>query len=181
MLLNDKQIKDLPVDTIFPFVPALVKEVDGNDIVSYGLTSFGYDVRLGTEFAAQIDQRQSMSPQSPPDYHKFESNAAFIAPGETLLGVTMEHFKIPEDICVICQGKSTYARLGLIVNCTPMEPEWEGFYTMALINGSRNTIKVRSGQGIAQLQFYRSERPLVTYADRKGKYQGVINVSGPRL
>jgi dCTP deaminase len=104
-----------------------------------------------------------------------------LQPGEFILCRSVETFTIPEDVLGIVVGKSTYARCGLIVNCTPMEPGWTGQLTIELHNASRHAIKVYANEGIAQVMFFRGERPAITYADKRGKYQGQSGVTLPRV
>lgn len=143
--------------------------------ISYGASSYGYDFRLADEYkipefnAAKTSDPKKME-QIPFRDHKGRS--CLIPPNSFILARSLEYFRIPRDVMVICQGKSTYARSGVIVNVTPLEPEWEGYITIALVNTAPIPAKVYSGEGIAQCVFFRAESEcLISYADRKGKYQ----------
>ncbi len=144
--------------------------------ISYGLSSYGYDFRLAREFKVpDLSGAKIMDPKKM-DQVRFRDctgGPCRIPPNSFILGRSLEYFRIPRDILVICQGKSTYARTGVVVNVTPLEPEWEGFITLSLVNASPVPAKIYPGEGIAQLVFIRAEAECVTsYADRKGKYQG---------
>jgi dCTP deaminase len=173
-MLIDTEIEALD-GMITPFVAGQVRSHDGDPVVSYGLSSVGYDIRLGRDFKAPInDPRRILNPKShhSEDWLSVACNDIIILPGAFILGVSLERFAIPPDICGTCVGKSTYARMGLIVNVTPLEPGWRGYLTLELSNTGRNPVRVYAGEGIAQIQFHRlSGRPAVTYADRSGKYQ----------
>lgn len=143
--------------------------------ISFGSSSYGYDFRLSDEYKvpefeeiAQLDPKRMSS--IPFRDHK---GSSCLIPGKSfVLGRSLEYFRIPRDVVVVCFGKSTYARCGLIVNVTPLEPEWEGYITISLINASPVPVKLYSGEGIAQLVFLRAESECsLSYADKKGKYQ----------
>jgi dCTP deaminase len=143
--------------------------------ISYGTSSYGYDFRLSDEYKifdfadAKVLDAKKMDTVRSKDYR---GRTCDIPPNSFILGRSLEYFRIPRDVIVICQGKSTYARCGIIVNVTPLEPEWEGFITIALLNASPLPARVYSGEGIAQLVFMLGESVCRTsYADRKGKYQ----------
>ena len=143
--------------------------------ISFGVSSYGYDFRLHTEYkipdfkgVVHIDPKKMDAIQ----FKDHRGNSCVIPPNSFILGRSLEYFRIPRDVIVLCQGKSTYARSGIIVNVTPLEPEWEGFITLALVNAAPVPAVVHSGEGIAQLVFLRAESECRTsYADRKGKYQ----------
>ncbi len=143
--------------------------------ISFGVSSYGYDFRLSNEY--KIPDFGAVSCLDPKkmeriSFRDYAGRTCRIPPHSFVLGRSEEYFRIPRDVIVICQGKSTYARCGIIVNVTPLEPEWEGFITVAIVNASPVSAKVYSGEGIAQLVFIRSEGECKTsYADRKGKYQ----------
>jgi dCTP deaminase len=143
--------------------------------ISYGLSSYGYDFRLAGEFKIpDFSSSKIMDPKKMDRlrFHDFSGTFCQIPPNSFVLGRSLEYFRIPRDVMVICQGKSTYARAGVIVNVTPLEPEWEGFITVSIVNGSPIPAKIYSGEGIAQIVFIRAETECGTsYADRKGKYQ----------
>lgn len=184
MLLNDLAIRDLAeLGMIEPFYRHQIRTLtDGAPAISRGVSSFGYDITLSaTEF--RIFRRIPGEVVDPKNFtidHLEWSNLQlgsegswFILPAHSYaLGVTVERFVIPEDILAICLGKSTYARTGVIVNVTPLEPGWTGHLTLEISNSSDSDVRVYAGEGIAQLVFLRGDRPDITYADRSGKYQG---------
>ena len=153
--------------------------------ISYGLSSYGYDFRLAREFkipdfkaAGRADpKRMERLPWS-----DFTGASIWIPPNSYLLGRSLEYFRIPRDVLVICQGKSTYARSGIIVNVTPFEPEWEGFATLSIANTAPIPVRVYAGEGIGQIIFLKAEIECCTsYADRKGKYQVQKKIQLARL
>jgi dCTP deaminase len=143
--------------------------------ISYGASSYGYDFRLSNEYkipdlrgAKRMDPKKMEAMR----FEDYKGRFCLIPPNSFILGRSLEYFHIPRDVIVICQGKSTYARCGVIVNVTPLEPEWEGFITLSLVNAAPVPAKVYSGEGIGQILFFRAESECRTsYADRKGKYQ----------
>ena len=143
--------------------------------ISYGASSYGYDFRLSNEYKLpNFDTIEELDPKKIQQvrFEDYRGPECRIPPHSFILGRSLEYFRIPRDVIVVCQGKSTYARCGIIVNVTPLEPEWDGFITLAIVNASPVPAKVYSGEGIAQLVFIRSEGECKTsYADRKGKYQ----------
>jgi dCTP deaminase len=187
-LLSDKSIKRL-VDShsmISPFEPMQVKlDKQGNKIVSYGLSSFGYDARLSDEFKIFTNINSSMVDPKNFDQHSFverQSDVCIIPPNSFVLGHTMEYFKIPRDILTLCVGKSTYARCGIIVNVTPIEPEWEGYVTLEFSNTTPLPAKIYAREGICQFLFFKGDDICeVSYADRNGKYMKQEGVTLPKL
>jgi dCTP deaminase len=186
MIWNDRKINHVGADMIQPFVGEQVRELDGRKVVSYGVSSFGYDVRLGVDFLrvcrpilAILDPKV---PASSGDAWCGEradplgGKGIVIEPGECVLGATLEKVRMPENVMALCLGKSTYARLGLVVNATPLEPGWVGHITLELSNTNRVPIRVWPMEGIAQLIFFEGERPMTTYADKRGKYQDQAGV-----
>ncbi len=143
--------------------------------ISYGASSYGYDFRLAGEFKIPDFQgAKNLDPKKMDQirFQDYRGGVCRIPPNSYILGRSLEYFRIPRDVIVICQGKSTYARAGIFVNVTPLEPEWEGFITMALVNTAPVPARLYPGEGIAQLVFIRAETECRTsYADRKGKYQ----------
>jgi len=143
--------------------------------ISYGVTSYGYDFRLANVFKIpDLGRAKSLDPKSMAgvDYLDRRGSFCWIPANSYILGRSLEYFKIPRDVLVICLGKSTYARCGVIVNVTPLEPEWEGYITISLVNASGVPVKVYSEEGIAQAVFIRSESDCkLSYGDKKGKYQ----------
>lgn len=187
MILTDKEIAHYQEieNMIDPFVPQQTRDKDGRKVISYGLSSFGYDIRIGDEIyeTARGIEHYSMDPKDPTDQRpqwKLLPNVTgkhgrhvTISPHGFALGVSIERFSIPRDVLGVCLGKSTYARCGLIVNVTPLEPEWQGFLTIELHNTTTRPVRVYIEEGIAQILFHKGAcAPMVTYADRAGKYQG---------
>jgi dCTP deaminase len=153
--------------------------------VSFGPSAYGYDFRLADEY--KIPDFASMRRADPKDadaaaFRDFKGGACLIPPNSFVLGRSLEYFRIPRDVLVLCQGKSTYARCGVVINVTPLEPEWEGHLTVAIVNSSPVPAKVYSGEGIAQLVFFRAEcECAVSYADKKGKYQAQKGIVTSRV
>ena len=143
--------------------------------ISYGSSSYGYDFRLSNEYKIpDFTDAKHLDPKKIDRIRFYDHHGLFcwVPANSFVLGRSLEYFRIPRDVIVICQGKSTYARSGIIVNVTPLEPEWEGYITIALVNAAPIPVKIYSGEGIAQLAFIRAETECGTsYADRKGKYQ----------
>lgn len=166
---------------IEPFVDHQVRE----GVISYGLSSYGYDIRIADEFkiftnvnSAVVDPKQ-FDTRSMVD---FKGSVCTIPPNSFVLGRTVEYLRIPRTILTVCLGKSTYARCGIIVNVTPFEPEWEGFVTMEISNTTPLPARIYSNEGIAQVLFFEAEQVCeVSYADKKGKYQSQKNIELPRL
>lgn len=184
MILNDNAIEDLCVngDMIVPYFGRQVRteyldDPNSRKIISYGQSSFGYDIRIGREFRVFRNRGMVVDPLNfdTSAYDTEVTDGMFdplILPAHSYaLGVSMEHFQIPADVLALCVGKSTYARCGIIVNVTPLEPGWQGYLTVEIANTTSVPSLIYPGQGIAQLIFFRGHRPSVTYADRKGKYQ----------
>ena len=169
---------------IEPFEPGQVREVDGRRIVSYGTSSYGYDVRCADEFkiftnieSAFVDPK-SFDESSFVDKH---SDVCVIPPNSFALARTIEYFRIPRNVLTICLGKSTYARCGIIVNVTPLEPEWEGHVTLEFSNTTPLPAKIYANEGVAQMLFLESDEDCETsYKDRGGKYQGQKGVTLPK-
>jgi len=189
-LLNDRDIMCYVKAgaMIEPFVDHQVRfNTFGAKVISYGLSSFGYDVRLADEF--RIFNSPScdwiMDPHDPiphiRPWTRMTANDIVISPNSMILGRTLEYIKMPVNGMAICLGKSTYARLGLIVNVTPLEPAWHGHITIELSNTTPQPLRVYANEGIAQLVFFTGERPTITYADRDGKYQGQTGVTLAKL
>ena len=168
-------------DMIAPFEPVQVR--DGN--ISYGLSSYGYDIRVSSEFKVFTNVHNSIVDPKNFDDRSFvdiEGSECIIPPNSFALARTEEHFRIPRDVLVICVGKSTYARCGLIVNVTPLEPTWEGYLTLEISNTTPLPAKVYGGEGIAQLLFFEGdEEPETAYADRQGKYMEQTGVTLPKM
>lgn len=152
--------------------------------ISYGLSSFGYDIRVGDEYKVFTDVHSVVVDPKAFDSRSFvdiRGDHCIIPPHSFALAATMEYFRIPSDVLVVCVGKSTYARCGIIVNVTPLEPEWCGHLTLEISNTTPLPAKIYSCEGLAQLLFFQGDEvPEVTYAQRGGKYQDQRGVTLPR-
>ena len=166
---------------IEPFEDRQVRE----GVVSYGLSSYGYDIRVADEFKVFTNINSTVVDPKNFDARSFvdiRADVCIIPPNSFALAKTVEYFRIPRDVLTVCVGKSTYARCGLIVNVTPFEPEWEGNVTLEISNTTPLPAKVYANEGIAQVLFFQSDEPCeVSYADKKGKYQGQQGLTLPRL
>jgi dCTP deaminase len=170
---------------IEPFSPKQVKEANGQKIVSYGTSSYGYDVRCSSKFKiftnihSSIVDPKNFDPQS---FVEKEGDFCIIPPNSFALARTVEWFRIPRNVLVVCLGKSTYARCGIIVNVTPLEPEWEGEITLEFSNTTPLPAKIYANEGCAQVLFLESDEVCETsYKDRGGKYQGQRGVTNPKV
>jgi len=166
---------------IEPFEPNQVRE----GTISYGVSSYGYDIRVSPEFKVFTNVHSVVvDPKNFDDRSFVDVNAesCIIPPNSFALARTVEYFRVPRNVLAICLGKSTYARCGIVVNVTPLEPSWEGYLTLEISNTTPLPAKIYANEGIAQLLFFQGEEePEVAYADRKGKYQGQVGVTLPRL
>ena len=182
-VLSDKNIRKLAKEEgmISPFEDKQVREGK----ISYGLSSYGYDARVSEEFKIFTNvNSEIVDPKNFKSTNFVTKNGAecIIPPNSFALARTVEKFKIPKDILVICLGKSTYARCGIIVNVTPLEPGWEGYVTLEFSNTTPLPAKIYANEGVAQFIFLKGkETPEVTYADRKGKYMGQTGVTLPKI
>ena len=156
-----------------------------NGVISYGLSSYGYDIRVADEF--KIFTNVNSAVVDPKNFDKrsmvdFKGDICVIPPNSFVLAKTVEYFRIPRKILTICVGKSTYARCGIIVNVTPFEPEWEGFVTLEISNTTPLPARIYANEGIAQVLFFESDAPCeVSYADKSGKYQKQKGIALPKL
>jgi dCTP deaminase len=154
-------------------------------VVSYGLSSYGYDIRVADEFKVFTNINSTVVDPKNFDARSFvdvKADVCIIPPNSFALARTVEYFRIPRDVLTVCVGKSTYARCGLIVNVTPFEPEWEGFVTLEISNTTPLPAKVYANEGIAQVLFFQGDEPCeVSYADKKGKYQKQQGLTLPKL
>ena len=154
-------------------------------VISYGLSSYGYDIRVADEFKVFTNINSTVVDPKNFDNRSFvdvKADVCIIPPNSFALARTVEYFRIPRDVLTVCVGKSTYARCGLIVNVTPFEPEWEGFVTLEISNTTPLPAKVYANEGIAQVLFFQSDEVCeVSYADKKGKYQKQQGLTLPRL
>ena len=180
---SDKWIRKMATEhgMIEPFSEKQVRE----GVISYGLSSYGYDVRIADEFKIFTNiNHMVVDPKDfdPRSFVDFEGEQCIIPPNSFALARTVERFKVPRDVIVVCLGKSTYARCGIIVNVTPLEPEWEGIVTLEVSNTTPLPARIYAGEGIAQMLFFQSDEPCETsYADKKGKYQSQDGLTLPRL
>ena len=182
---SDKWIRRMATQgMIDPFEPGQVREAGGEKIVSYGTSSYGYDVRCAREFKIFTNINSTIVDPKHFDARSFvdiESDVCIIPPNSFALARTVEFFRIPRSTLVVCLGKSTYARCGIIVNVTPLEPEWEGFVTLEFSNTTPLPAKIYAGEGCAQVVFFESDEVCETsYKDRGGKYQGQRGVTLPK-
>jgi dCTP deaminase len=170
---------------IEPFEPGQVKEVAGKRIVSYGTSSYGYDVRCSNEFKLFTNINTTIvDPKAfnPDSFVEVDGDSCIIPPNSFALARTVEYFRIPRNVLTICLGKSTYARCGIIVNVTPFEPEWEGFVTLEISNTTPLPAKIYANEGLAQVLFFEADEECETsYADKKGKYQKQQSIVLPKL
>lgn len=166
---------------IEPFIEGQVR----NGVISYGVSSYGYDIRVADEFkiftnvySAIVDPK-NFDPKSMVDY---KGEVCVIPPNSFALARTIEYFRIPRSVLTVCLGKSTYARCGIIVNVTPFEPEWQGYVTLEISNTTPLPAKIYANEGIAQVLFFEADEECeISYADKKGKYQGQQTIVLPKL
>jgi dCTP deaminase len=166
---------------IEPFVDDQIRE----GVVSYGLSSYGYDIRVADEFKVFTNINSTViDPKSfdPRSFVDIRADVCIVPPNSFALARTIEYFRIPRDILTICLGKSTYARCGIIVNVTPFEPEWEGFVTLEISNTTPLPARIYANEGIAQVLFLQSDEECErSYADKKGKYLKQTGVTLPKI
>ena len=184
---SDKWIKKMSLEheMIKPFSEDQIRLDDnGNKLISYGVSSYGYDVRCSNEFKVFTNIHSAIVDPKSFDENSFvdiNSEVCIIPPNSFALARTIEYFKIPRNVLTICLGKSTYARCGIIVNVTPLEPEWEGHVTLEFSNTTNLPAKIYAGEGVAQMLFFESDEVCeVSYQDRGGKYQGQTGVTLPK-
>jgi len=180
---SDRWIRRMALehDMITPFSEKQVRE----GVISYGLSSYGYDLRVADEFKIFTNVNSTIVDPKNFDERAFvtvNKESALIPPNSFALARSVEYFKIPRDVLTICVGKSTYARCGIIVNVTPFEPEWEGFVTLEISNTTPLPAKIYANEGLCQILFFQSDEACETsYADRKGKYQAQKGIVLPKL
>jgi dCTP deaminase len=183
---SDRWIRRMATERgmIEPFEPGQVREADGRRAISYGTSSYGYDVRCSNEFKIFTNINSVIVDPKDFDEDSFvdaRQDVCIIPPNSFALARTVEYFRIPRDVLVICLGKSTYARCGIIVNVTPLEPEWEGHVTLEFSNTTPLPAKIYANEGVAQMLFIGADEECETsYKDRGGKYQGQTGVTLPR-
>jgi len=179
----DKWIRKMALEhkMIEPFTDKQVRA----GVISYGLSSYGYDIRIADEFKIFTNINSSIvDPKNfdPKSFVDVKGEVCIIPPNSFALARTIEYFRIPRNVITVCVGKSTYARCGVIVNVTPFEPEWEGIVTLEVSNTTPLPAKIYANEGIAQVLFFESDEPCETsYADKKGKYQAQQSLTLPRL
>jgi dCTP deaminase len=180
---SDRWIKRMAIEQkmIEPFVESQAR----TGVVSYGVSSYGYDVRVGDEFKVFTNVFNTVvDPKNfdPKSFVDIKADVCIIPPNSFALASTIEYFRIPRDILTICLGKSTYARCGIIVNVTPFEPEWEGHVTIEISNTTPLPAKIYANEGIAQVLFFQGDEPCdISYKDKKGKYQAQRGVTLPKI
>src|SRR6202050_1937720 len=183
MLKNDRWIRKMSRehDMINPFSERQVRE----GVISYGLSSYGYDLRVADEFKIFTNVNSTIVDPKHFDEKSFvtvRTDICIVPPNSFALARSVEYFKIPRDILTICVGKSTYARCGIIVNVTPFEPEWEGFVTLEISNTTPLPARIYANEGLCQILFFQADEVCETsYADRKGKYQSQQGIVLPQL
>jgi dCTP deaminase len=179
---SDRWIKEMAQGgMIEPFVESQVRA----DVVSFGLSSYGYDIRVANEFKVFTNINSTViDPKAfdPRSFVDLEADVCIVPPNSFALARTVEYFRIPRNVLTVCLGKSTYARCGIIVNVTPFEPEWEGTATLEISNTTPLPAKIYANEGIAQVLFFQSDEPCETsYRDKQGKYQAQRDVTLPRI
>tara|TARA_Y100000389_G_C17431980_1_gene503221 strand:+ start:86 stop:640 length:555 start_codon:yes stop_codon:yes gene_type:complete len=180
---SDKWIKKMSKDEsmIKPFVESNIRQ----DVVSYGLSSYGYDIRVSDEYKIFTNVNNSIiDPKNFDDksFVNFKGDVCVVPANSFALARSIEYFKIPRNVLTICLGKSTYARCGIIVNVTPFEPEWEGYVTLEISNTTPLPAKIYSNEGLCQVIFFESDEDCaVSYKDKSGKYQSQTGITLPKL
>ncbi len=180
---SDRWIKEMSMKhrMIEPFADRQVRA----GVISYGVSSYGYDMRVADEFKVFTNVRTSIvDPKNfdPNAFVEIQSDICTIPPNSFALARSVEYFRIPRQILTVCVGKSTYARCGIITNVTPFEPEWEGFVTLEISNTTPLPARIYANEGIAQVLFFESDEMCeISYADKKGKYQAQTGITTPKL
>lgn len=183
---SDRWIRYMAETTgmIEPFESRQIRQRDGHSVISWGTSSYGYDIRCSSEFKIFTNINSAVvDPKSfdASSFVDFEGDVCIIPPNSFALARTVEYFRIPRNVLTICLGKSTYARCGIIVNVTPFEPEWEGYVTLEFSNTTPLPAKIYANEGVAQVLFFESDEVCeVSYRDRGGKYQGQTGVTLPK-
>ena len=183
---SDRWIRQMAVEhgMSSPFEPDQVRHAGEQRIISYGTSSYGYDIRCSKEFKIFTNINSAIVDPKAFDessFVDFTGDVCIIPPNSFALARTVEYFRIPRNILTICLGKSTYARCGIIVNVTPFEPEWEGYVTLEFSNTTTLPAKIYANEGVAQVVFFESDEVCeISYKDRKGKYQGQTGVTLPK-
>ncbi|MGQ9617399.1 MAG: dCTP deaminase [Candidatus Aminicenantia bacterium] len=182
MIKSDRWIKEMAIEhkMIEPFSEKLISK----GIISFGLSSYGYDIRISDEFKIPKNSTFLIDPKniSEEEWEYFKGDSVIIEPNSYLLGRSVEYFRMPRRVSGICLGKSTYARCGIVVNVTPLEPEWEGYLTISIANTGRQKVKIYANEGIAQIIFVESDEDCeISYKERKGKYQAQKEIVLPKV
>jgi dCTP deaminase len=183
VIKSDRWIRQLALEKgmIKPFEERQVRSA----VISYGLSSYGYDLRIADEFKIFTNINNTIvDPKAfdPLSFVDYQGAVCIVPPNSFVLGRSVEYFKIPRNVLTLCVGKSTYARCGIITNVTPFEPEWEGFVTLEISNTTPLPAKIYANEGIAQVLFFESDEACQTsYADRQGKYQGQQGIVLPTI
>jgi dCTP deaminase len=168
-------------DMVTPFESKQVR----NGKISYGVSSYGYDIRVSDEYKIFTNVNNSIVDPKKFDENSFvdfKGDVCIVPPNSFALARSVEYFKIPRNVLTICVGKSTYARCGIIVNVTPFEPEWEGYVTLEISNTTPLPAKIYSNEGLCQVLFFESDEDCITsYKDKSGKYQGQVGITLPRM
>jgi len=184
---SDNWIKRMALEhgMIEPFVDRQVKQLTDQKVVSYGVSSYGYDLRVANEFKIFTNVYNSIvDPKNFTDdaFIQRDGDVCIVPPNSFALARSVEYFRIPRNVLTICLGKSTYARCGIIVNVTPFEPEWEGYVTIEISNTTPLPAKIYANEGIAQVLFFQADEQCdVSYADRKGKYMKQVGITLPQI
>ena len=180
---SDKWIKEMSLSKgmIHPFIDGQVAK----DTISYGVSSYGYDIRVADEYKIFTNVNNSIVDPKNFDANSFidfKGEICIVPPNSFALARSVEYFKIPRNVLTICVGKSTYARCGIIVNVTPFEPEWEGYVTLEISNTTPLPAKIYSNEGLCQVLFFESDEECeISYKDKKGKYQSQVGITLPKL
>lgn len=186
-LRSDKWIRQMALKKkmIEPFVDSQVRDEKGERLVSFGLSSYGYDLRVDREFKVFTNVNNSIvDPKnfSEEAFVTIRGDDCIIPPNSFALARSIEYFRIPRNILTLCIGKSTYARCGIIVNVTPFEPEWEGYVTLEISNTTPLPAKIYAGEGLAQVLFFLADEACeISYADRNGKYMKQLEITYPTI
>jgi dCTP deaminase len=186
-LKSDRWIRQMALEhkMIEPFSETQVREEGGKKLVSFGLSSYGYDLRVARNFKVFTNVYNSIV--DPKNFRAdafidIQADECIIPPNSFALARSVEYFRIPRNVLTLCIGKSTYARCGIIVNVTPFEPEWEGFVTLEISNTTPLPAKIYAGEGLAQVLFFVADEVCeVSYADRKGKYMKQMEITHPSI
>ncbi|MBU6383333.1 MAG: dCTP deaminase [Verrucomicrobia bacterium] len=186
-LQSDRWIREMALKhkMIEPFADRQVKEQNGHKLVSFGLSSYGYDLRVAQDFKVFTNVHNTIV--DPKNFQKtsfvdVQGPTCIIPPNSFALAKSIEYFRIPRNVLTLCIGKSTYARCGIIVNVTPFEPEWEGYVTLEISNTTPLPAKIYAGEGLAQVLFFIAQETCeVSYADRNGKYMKQLEITYPTM